>query len=139
MLASGLSEIALNSTLPLQNHVVPVDQLRAPKVAENLGDFTALAADDGLGLLMVVGGEPAADLDAFAVPDDTASPRSKLPSTRVTPAGSRLLPEASACAAPSSTMTAPLGSSVPAIQRFRAVTGSERARNQVAAPFLASA
>ena len=70
MLASGLSAIALTSHLPLQHHIVAMDQLGAPKVAENLGNFTALAPDDGLGLLMVVGGQPAADLDPVAVPDE---------------------------------------------------------------------
>ena len=35
-----------SSTPPVQNHVVAVDQLRVATVAENLGDFTALAADD---------------------------------------------------------------------------------------------
>src|SRR5262245_46693519 len=70
MLASGLSSIALKSSLPLQHHIVAMDQLGAAKIAENLLDFTALAPDDGFGLLMVVGGEPAADFDALAVPDD---------------------------------------------------------------------
>ncbi len=71
MLASGLFDNrAQLSILPLQNHIVPMDQLGAPKVAENVGDFTALAPDDGLGVLMAVSGEPAADLNAVAVPDD---------------------------------------------------------------------
>ncbi len=43
----------------------------------------------------------------------TASPRSKAPSTRRTPAGSRLLPESSAFSAPASISTLPLGSSWP--------------------------
>src|SRR5262245_61885608 len=47
-----------------------MDQFGAADIAEDLLDFTALAADDGFGLLMVVGGEPAADLDPLAVPDD---------------------------------------------------------------------
>src|SRR5262249_33128171 len=69
MLASGLSAIALNSRLPLQDHVVPVDQLGAAKIAENVSNFTALAADDGFRLLVVVSGEPAAKLGALAVSD----------------------------------------------------------------------
>src|SRR6185437_4878733 len=66
MLASDLSAIALTSRLPLKDHVVPMDQLGTAKIAENIRDFTALAADDGLRLLMVVSGEPApeAPLDA---------------------------------------------------------------------------
>src|SRR6188508_1575205 len=115
MLASGLSAIALTSRLPLKDHVVPMDQLGTAKIAENIRDFTALAADDGLRLLMVVSGEPAAELGALPVSNHYRT------------------------AAPLSTMKAPLGSSVPAIQRLRAVTGSERARNQVPVPFLASA
>src|SRR5262245_11518226 len=47
-----------------------MDQFGAAGIAEYLLDFTALAPDDGLGLLMIVGGEPAADLHALAVPDD---------------------------------------------------------------------
>src|SRR5262245_263959 len=70
MLASGLSSRALTSPLPLQHHIVAMDQFGAAKIAENLLDFTALASDDGLGFLVVVGGEPAADFDALAVPDD---------------------------------------------------------------------
>src|SRR5262249_42780934 len=69
MLASGLSATALNSHLPLQDHVVPVDQLGAAKIAENVRNFTALAADDGFRLLVVVSGEAAAKLGALAVPD----------------------------------------------------------------------
>src|SRR6185437_15012071 len=69
MLASGLFESTLILALPLQNHVVPVDQLGAAKVAENLGDFTALAANNGLGLFMVVGREPATELGTVAVAD----------------------------------------------------------------------
>src|SRR5262245_21179338 len=69
MLASGLSAIALTSRLPLKDHVVPMDQLGTVKIAENIRDFTALAADDGLRLLMVVSGEPAAELGARPVSD----------------------------------------------------------------------
>src|SRR5690606_391793 len=47
-----------------------MDQFRAAKVAENGGDFTALAADDGGRFGMPIGGEAAADLHALAVPDD---------------------------------------------------------------------
>ena len=62
----------------------------------------------------------------------TASPRAKLPSTRMTPAGSRLLPARSAATAPASTMQraraarASRRSSV-----LRAVTGLAGVRNQV--------
>src|SRR5512140_2058598 len=69
MLASGLSAIALTSRLPLQNHIVPMDQLRAAKIAENIRDFTALAANDGFRFLTVVGREPAAELGTLAIPD----------------------------------------------------------------------
>ena len=61
----------------------------------------------------------------------TASPRSNWPLTLLTPAGSRLRPDCSAARAPSSITITPLGSSVPAIQRLRAVTGLALARNQV--------
>src|SRR5262245_65605571 len=47
-----------------------MDQFGAAEIAENAADFTALAPDDGLGFLMAVGGEPAADLQPLAVPDD---------------------------------------------------------------------
>src|ERR1700745_2303511 len=69
MLASGLSAMALNSHLPLQDHVGPGDQLGAAKIAENVSNFTALAADDGFRLLVVVSGEPTAKLGALTVPD----------------------------------------------------------------------
>src|ERR1019366_142892 len=59
------------------------------------------------------------------------SPRAKLPSTRVTPAGSRLLPRASARAAPASRCAAPLGVSEPAIHFLRAVIGLDGVRNHV--------
>ena len=121
-------------TLPLQNHVVPVDQLGAAKVAENLSDFTALAADNGLGLFVVVGGEPATDSTPSPFRITTASPRSKLPSTRVTPAGNRLLPEASAWAAPLSTVTGALRlqrAGDPALARRYRIW---RAMNQVPTP-----
>ena len=61
----------------------------------------------------------------------TASPRSKPPSTRTTPAGSRLLPPRSAATAPASMVRVPLGSSDPAIHFLRAVTGFPAAMNQV--------
>ena len=64
----------------------------------------------------------------------TQSPRSNAPSTRVTPAGRRLLPENSARAAPASTRRAPRGSSDPAIHFLRAVTGLDGERNQVQGP-----
>src|SRR5262245_66227346 len=47
-----------------------MDQFGAADIAEDLLDFTALAADDGFRLFMVVGGQPPADLDPLAVPDD---------------------------------------------------------------------
>src|SRR4029078_13377670 len=69
MLASGLSAATAMSALTVQRHVVTVDQLRAAKVAENFRDFTALAADNRLGLRVIVSGEPAADLGPVAGPD----------------------------------------------------------------------
>ena len=72
---------------------------------------------------------------ASAVPSGarttTGSPRSKLPSTPRTPAGSSERPEASARAAPASTESAPSGESAPAIQRLRAERPSGAGRNQV--------
>src|SRR5262249_55750978 len=52
-----------------------------------------------------------------------ASPRAKMPSTWMTPAGSRLLPLRKAATAPASMVKTPLGSSEPAIHFLRAVTG----------------
>ena len=50
---------------------------------------------------------------------------------RRTPTGRRLAPPASARAAPASTTSVPRGSSAPAIQPLRAVTGFDGVRNQV--------
>ena len=61
----------------------------------------------------------------------TASPRSKSPSTRFTPAGSRLLPESSAFSAPASTWTVPRGSSCardPALLRRHGIGRGEEPR-----------
>src|SRR5512147_2470060 len=72
MLACGCSartDITFSSTSPVQHHVVAVDQLRVATVAENLREFTALAADDAARVLMVIGGKPAAELGTLAVPD----------------------------------------------------------------------
>src|SRR4029077_17239841 len=55
---------------PVQHHIVAVDQLRIATVAENLLEFTALAPDDAARVLVVVGGKPASQLGALAVPDD---------------------------------------------------------------------
>ncbi len=63
----------------------------------------------------------------------TASPRSKSPSTLVTPTGSRLLPARSAATAPASMVSVPFGSSDPAIQRLRAGDGICRGREPGAA------
>ena len=63
----------------------------------------------------------------------TASPRSNAPSTAMTPAGKRLVPRFSAAAAPWSTVSAPTGLTAPAIQRLRAVRGSDEGTNQVRA------
>src|SRR6201999_2327182 len=52
----------------------------------------------------------------------------------MTPAGNRLLPARKAFTAPASMVSVPLGSSEPAIQRFRAVTGLAGVRNQVQRP-----
>src|SRR6185369_10101676 len=52
----------------------------------------------------------------------------------ITPAGSRLLPARSAATAPASMVNVPFGSSEPAIQRLRAVTGLAGVRNQVQRP-----
>ena len=61
----------------------------------------------------------------------TASPRLNWPSTRVTPAGSRLLPRRSAATAPASIVSVPFGSIEPAIHFLRDVTGLAGVRNQV--------
>ncbi len=53
----------------------------------------------------------------------TASPRWKRPSIWRMPAGSRLLPSASARAAPASMISMPSGFKTPAIQRLRAAAG----------------
>src|SRR6478672_4900217 len=47
-----------------------MDQLRVATVAENLRQFTALAPDDAARVLVVVGGKPASQFGALAVPDD---------------------------------------------------------------------
>src|SRR6267154_1073081 len=52
----------------------------------------------------------------------------------MTPAGKRLFPARNAVTAPASIVSVPLGSSEPAIQRFRAVTGLAGVRNQVQRP-----
>src|SRR5215467_2585878 len=61
----------------------------------------------------------------------TASPRAKLPSTWMTPAGSKLLPLRNAATAPASIVRTPLGSREPAIHFFRAVIGLAGVTNQV--------
>src|SRR6266700_4180856 len=64
----------------------------------------------------------------------TASPRANCPSTRMTPAGNRLLPARKALTAPASMVRVPFGSRDPAIHRLRAVTGLAGVRNQVQRP-----
>src|SRR6202171_1831768 len=64
----------------------------------------------------------------------TASPRENSPSTRITPAGNRLLPARNAVTAPASMVSVPFGSRDPAIHRLRAVTGLAGVRNQVQRP-----
>src|SRR5262249_35195504 len=54
-----------------------------------------------------------------------------MPSTRITPAGSRLLPLRHAATAPASIGKTPLGSGDPAIHFLRAGTGLAGVRNQV--------
>src|SRR6516162_3340142 len=54
-----------------------------------------------------------------------------MPSTWMTPAGSRLLPLRNAATAPASMVNTPLGSSEPAIHFLRAVMGLAGVRNQV--------
>ncbi|MNL44682.1 hypothetical protein D3C87_1672740 [compost metagenome] len=58
------------------------------------------------------------------------SPRLNVPLISRTPAGNRLLPERSASSAPASMESVPAGSSCPAIQVLRAVTGEPDGANQ---------
>ena len=90
-----------------------------------------LLADDARRVVAGIGDEPAAQLAAVGGADDDGIAALEGALHRVTPAGSRLLPDSSARSAPASISTKPLGSSWPAIQRLRAVTGSDGARNQV--------
>ena len=86
-----------------------------------------------------VGNDAAADLASSGTADDHCVAAIEGPLDALTPAGSRLLPEASAFSAPASISMAPLASSVPAIQRLRAETGSVGAINQVqAAPSVSA-
>ena len=111
---------------------------RAPKVAENFGNFTALAPDDGLGLFMVVGGQPAADLDPVAVPDEDGIAAIEAPLDLGTPAGSRLCPRRALPPRPVD------GDGAPRLERARDPAFPRRhrvlaARNQVPGPFVVKA
>ena len=114
-------------------------ELGVATVAENICDFTALAANDSACILMAIGRRGRGRLPGrrrFGSPPHRRA-RSGLRSAS-RPAGKRLFPEVSAVTAPASTISAPRGSSVPAIQRLRAATGSECGKNQVP-PFAQSA
>ena len=80
---------------------------------------------------MVVGGKPAAELGALAVADHHGIAALEASFDLGDAGRQQALAARSASAAPLSTITRPFGSSVPAIQRLRAVTGSAWARNQV--------
>ena len=119
------------SSAPAQRHVVAMDQFVAAAEAEDRRDLAEL-------LPMMRGRRPRGRRRARGQPrglPDHGSQRHRRARRRlprgVTPAGSRLLPVVSALSAPASTSTVPFGSSWPAIQRLRAVTGSEGAMNHV--------
>ncbi len=111
-----------------------MDDFLAACIAQNRLDVAGGSPGDLHGIHRIIGDKPARDLAAIAARTTTQSPRLKEPSTRRTPAGSRLFPARMAVAAPSSIVNVPRGSSVPPIQRLRAVTGVEGERNHVQRP-----
>src|SRR4029077_18912516 len=57
-------------TLPIQDHIVPVDQFRVATVAENGFDFTALPPEQAPRLVIVIGDEATPKLSPLAILDD---------------------------------------------------------------------
>jgi hypothetical protein len=96
-------------------HVVPVDEFVRPAIAETLFDPAARAPQDRSRFDRIISADPARDFAALRVRMLRQEPRSNSPATATIPAGSRLLPAASAAAAPSSIVMLPAGASVPAI------------------------
>ncbi len=108
-----------------------MDDFLAACIAQNRLDVAGGTPGDLHGIHRIIGHETARDLAAIRRAHHDAIAPLKEPSTRRTPAGSRLLPARMAVAAPSSIVKVPRGSSVPPIQRLRAVTGVEGDKNHV--------
>ena len=114
-----------------QYQVVAVDEFVSATIAEDRCDLSALATGDPERIAVRVSGQPTGELRPALQRTMTASPRSKLPLTRTTPAGSKLFPCSKARLAPSSITISPMGFSDPTIQRLRALSGVAEGINHV--------